>query len=64
MFLIVKPTKAEPIRTRLTVGGYPNNCGTTTADLLLVKLLINSILSTIGARFMTGISKKIPKYPT
>ncbi len=32
---------------------YPGNAGTPTADLLTVKLLINSIISTAGARFMT-----------
>jgi len=54
----VKPTKAEPNRTRLTVGGdrinYPNDCRTPTADMLLVKLLFNSVISTKGAKFMTG----------
>ena len=47
----------EPNRTRLVAGGdrvhYPGNAGTPTADLLTVKLLINSIVSTNGARFMT-----------
>ena len=54
----VRPQKAEPNRTRLTVGGdrinYPGDCGTPTADMLLVKILFNSIISTEGARFMTG----------
>ena len=31
---------------------YPGNAGTPTADLLTVKLLINSIISTTSARFM------------
>ncbi len=39
---------------RLTVGGdrinYPSNCGTPTADMLLFKILLNSILSTKGAK--------------
>jgi hypothetical protein len=39
------------------VGGdqvlYPGNAGTPTADLLTVKLLITSIISTQGAKFMT-----------
>jgi hypothetical protein len=47
----------EPNRTRLVAGGdqvhYPGNAGTPTADLLTVKLLINSIISTQGAKFMT-----------
>ena len=54
----VRPTKAEPNRTRLTVGGdrinYPEDVGTPTADMLLVKLLLNSVISTKGAKFMTG----------
>jgi hypothetical protein len=32
---------------------YPGNCGTPTADLLTVKLLLNSIMSTPNARFMS-----------
>ena len=32
---------------------YHGNAGTPTADLLTVKLLINSIISTAGAKFMT-----------
>jgi hypothetical protein len=31
---------------------YPGDAGTPTADLLTVKLLINSIISTTGAKFM------------
>ena len=32
---------------------YPGDCGTTTADLLTVKLLLNSVISTPQAKFMT-----------
>ncbi len=32
---------------------FPGDAGTPTADLLTVKLLINSIISTAGAKFMT-----------
>ena len=32
---------------------YPGDAGTPTADLLTVKLLLNSIISTKNARFMT-----------
>jgi hypothetical protein len=32
---------------------YPGNAGTPTADLLTVKILINSIISTAGTKFMT-----------
>jgi hypothetical protein len=53
----LKPNKAEVHRTRLTVGGdkvhYPGNVGTPTTDLTLVKMHINSIISTPGARYMT-----------
>jgi hypothetical protein len=42
---------------RLVAGGnrvhYPGDAGTPTADLLTVKLLINSTISTTGAKFMT-----------
>ena len=31
---------------------YPGDCGTSTADILTVKLLLNSIVSTMGAKFM------------
>ena len=53
----VRPEKDDPNRTRITVGG--NNitktidCGTPTADLLTVKLLFNSIVSTPDAKFMS-----------
>ena len=53
----LKPNKAEIHRTRLTVGGdkvhYPGDVGTPTADLTLVKIHVNSIISTHGARYMT-----------
>ena len=52
-----RPEKANPYQTRLTVGGnllvYPGNCGTPTIDLLTVKLLLNNVVSTRGAKFMT-----------
>ena len=55
---LVHPEKIdEPNRTRLVAGGdrvhYPGDAGTPTANLLTVKLLINSIISTPGAKFMT-----------
>ena len=53
----VRPTKADPNRTRLTVGGdrinHPGDCGTPTADMLLLKMLVNSVISTTGDKFMT-----------
>jgi hypothetical protein len=55
---LIRPEKIdEPNRTRLVAGGgrvhYPFDAGTPTADLLTVKLLINSVKSTPGARFFT-----------
>jgi hypothetical protein len=41
----------------LVVGGdrvhYPGNAGTPTTNLLTAKILINSIISTAGTKFMT-----------
>ena len=55
---LIRPEKIEkPNRTRLVAGGnrvhYPGDAGTPTADLLTVKLLLNSIISTPNAKFMT-----------
>ena len=52
----VRPEKVnEPNRMCITVGGdrinYPFEVAMPTADLLTVKLLINSVISTEGARF-------------
>jgi hypothetical protein len=64
---LVRPEKIdEPNRTRLVAGGdqvhYPGDAGTPTADLLTVKLLINSIISTPGARFMTRDKRFLLEY--
>eukprot|EP00804_Cyclotella_cryptica_P024856 CCRYP_020557-RA/>CCRYP_020557-RA protein AED:0.45 eAED:0.45 QI:0/0/0/1/0/0/3/0/298 len=52
-----RPEKDDPHRVRLTVGGnrihFPGDCRTPTADMLTTKILLNSIISTQGARFMT-----------
>jgi hypothetical protein len=32
---------------------YPNDCSTPTADIITVKILLNSIVSTLNAKFMT-----------
>jgi hypothetical protein len=53
---LIQPEKTdEPNRTRLVAGGnrvhYPYDAGTPTANLLTVKLLINSVISTPGATF-------------
>ena len=52
-----RPEKDNPRRVRWTIGGdrivYPGNKSTKTADLVTVKLLLNSTISTRGGRFMT-----------
>ncbi len=55
---LIRPEKIEePNRTRLVTGGdrvhYPFDAGTPTANLLTVKLIINSMTLTPGARFFT-----------
>jgi hypothetical protein len=55
---LIRPDKLDkPNRTRLVAGGnrvhYPGDAGTPTADLLTIKLLLNSIISTPNAKFMT-----------
>jgi hypothetical protein len=53
----VQPKKAEPNRMRFTVGGdrinYPGKVATPTAEMLVAKMLFNSVISTRGAQFMT-----------
>ena len=50
------PPKAEPYRTRITVGGnlidYPGNLSMKIADMTTFKILVNSTLSTPGARWL------------
>jgi hypothetical protein len=52
----VRPTKADPYQTRITIGGntinYTSDCGTKTGSLEMVKLVINNTLSTPGAKYM------------
>jgi hypothetical protein len=52
----IKDHKEEKERTRLTVGGdqieYPGDKSTRTADLTTAKILINSVFSTLGAKFL------------
>jgi hypothetical protein len=55
---LIRPEKIdEPNQTRLVVGGdrvhYPSDAGTPTTNLITVKLLINSIILTTRAKFMT-----------
>ena len=53
----VQPEKAEPNQTWFTVGGdrinYPGAVATPTAEMLVAKMLFNSVISTKDARFMT-----------
>ena len=52
-----RPKKSDPNRVRLTVGSdcinYPGNYSTPTADMLKVILILNSAISTKGAKFMS-----------
>jgi hypothetical protein len=56
-----RPQKADPYRVRITVGGdrieYDGDCYTPSADLTTAKLLLNSVVSTDGAKFL-GIDIK------
>eukprot|EP00804_Cyclotella_cryptica_P028368 CCRYP_016432-RA/>CCRYP_016432-RA protein AED:0.27 eAED:0.27 QI:0/0/0/1/1/1/2/0/586 len=51
------PKKDDLYRTCLTVGGncinFPGDCGTPTADMITVKIVLNSVISTKNAKFMT-----------
>ena len=59
----VKPHKEDPNRTRITVAGsqisYPRDVGTPAGSLVLVKLIINSVLSRRNARFVSFDLKKL-----
>ena len=52
-----RPEKSDPNRTRITIAGQnitvAMDVGTKTASLDLVKLLLNSVLSRKGAKFVT-----------
>jgi hypothetical protein len=52
----IKDHKEEKEITRLTVGGdqieYPGDKSTRTAGLTTAKILINSVISTLGAKFL------------
>ena len=51
-----RPQKTETYRTRLTVGGnlinFPDDVTTPTADLIMAKLIFNSVLSTKNEKLM------------
>ena len=52
------PTNAKPNQIRLTLCcnqiNFPDYVGTPTEDMLLVKILLNSIILMEGAKFMTA----------
>jgi hypothetical protein len=52
----IKDHKEEKERTRLAMGGdqieYTGNKSTRTAGLTTAKILINSVISTLGAKFL------------
>ena len=51
-----RPQKPEPYRTRITVSGnlidYPGNLSMKVADMTTFKILVNSTLSTPGAKWL------------
>ncbi len=53
----VWPKKDKPNQTCFAVGGvrinYPGEVATPTADMLVAKILLSSVISTRGAQFMT-----------
>ena len=53
-----RPQKEKPNRTRITVGGnrinYPYTVTTQTAELCTHKLLVNSVVSSVNAKYMTA----------
>ena len=53
----MRPEKKERNCTRFVVGGdctnYPGEVATPTADMLVAKILFNSVVSMPGAKFMT-----------
>ena len=58
-----RPQKEEKEQTRITVGGdrleYQREVSTKTSGLTTIKLLLNGVISSAGARFMTTYVKKI-----
>jgi hypothetical protein len=63
----IKDHKEEKERTRLTVGGdqieYPGEKSTRTAGLTTAKILINSVISTLGAKFLVIDIKNFFEHP-
>ncbi len=53
--LLIRTEKEDPHQIRATLGGklihYPEDVGTPTANLLLIKIFLNSVISTDKAKF-------------
>jgi hypothetical protein len=51
--MLIRPKKAEANQMQFSVGGnrinYPGKVATPTAEMLVVKMLFNSVISTKGA---------------
>ena len=58
LLLIIIPKKKSPNRVRMTVGGnlleYPFELTTRTVNMVLSKILWNSVISTKGACFASA----------
>jgi hypothetical protein len=54
---MVRSKKAEPTQMQFMIGGerinYPGKVATPTTEMLVAKMLFNSVISTKGAQFMT-----------
>jgi hypothetical protein len=61
LFATIVPRK-DPHRTHITMGGnsinYPDDCKTPTADILTIKLMFNSTISTPNSKFFMTIDIK------
>jgi hypothetical protein len=64
----IKDQKEEKECTRLTVGGdqieYPGDKSTRTAGLTTAKILINSVISTLGAKFLGRFEYMVINLPS
>jgi hypothetical protein len=61
----MRTEKKNPNQMRATMGGnlinYPDDVGVPTANLLLIKKFLNSVISTRGAKFANAEYANIPK---
>ena len=55
----VRPEKADPNRTRFVAGGdrtnYPYEVATPTAEMLVAKILFNSVISTCDGEMNVAV---------